>query len=95
VEEAKTEELFEEPLHPYTRGLIASIPVMGQRKDRLEVIPGTVPGLIDLPKGCRFAPRCRTRIEHNLTQCETTEPDLIEVKPGHLARCWLYESEEA
>ncbi len=95
VEEAKTEELFKEPLHPYTRGLIASIPVMGQRKDRLEVIPGTVPGLIDLPKGCRFAPRCRARIEHNLTQCETTEPDLIEVKPGHLARCWLYESEDA
>jgi oligopeptide/dipeptide ABC transporter ATP-binding protein len=95
VEEAETIELFEEPLHPYTRGLIASIPVMGQRKDRLEVIPGTVPSLVDLPKGCRFAPRCRARVENNLTKCEEVEPHLIDVKPGHRVRCWLYESENA
>ncbi|MBN2304214.1 MAG: ABC transporter ATP-binding protein [Anaerolineae bacterium] len=94
VEEAPTIELFEEPLHPYTRGLINSIPVMGQVKDRLEVIPGRVPDLIDLPPGCRFAPRCKARIEHNLTRCEIQEPHLIEAQPGHRVRCWLYESDD-
>jgi len=93
VEEATTEALFEEPLHPYTQGLIASIPIMGVVKDRLEVIPGTVPNLIDMPPGCRFAPRCRARIEHGLTRCEVEEPPMIEAKPGHTVRCWLYEGE--
>ena len=91
VEEASTEDLFEEPLHPYTQGLIASIPVMGEVKDRLDVIPGTVPNLIDMPPGCRFAPRCRARIEHGLEKCTVEEPPMFEVKPNHFARCWLYE----
>jgi oligopeptide/dipeptide ABC transporter ATP-binding protein len=91
VEEAPTVDLFEEPLHPYTRGLVASIPVMGQRKERLDVIPGNVPNLIDMPPGCRFAPRCKARIEHGLTKCEVEEPEMIEAKPNHLVRCWLYE----
>lgn len=91
VEHAETVELFEQPLHPYTQGLIASIPVMGQIKERLDVIPGTVPNLIDMPSGCRFAPRCRARIEHGLTRCEEVEPHMIEAKPGHMVRCWLYE----
>jgi oligopeptide/dipeptide ABC transporter ATP-binding protein len=91
VEEAPTVELFEEPLHPYTQGLIASIPVMGHRKERLDVIPGNVPNLIDMPPGCRFAPRCKARVEHSLTKCEHEEPGMIEAKPGHLVRCWLYE----
>jgi oligopeptide/dipeptide ABC transporter ATP-binding protein len=93
VEEAPTEALFEEPLHPYTQGLIASIPVMGEIKERLDVIPGAVPSLIDMPEGCRFAPRCRARVEHNLTICEVEEPPMIEARPGHDVRCWLYESE--
>ena len=93
VEEAPTIELFEDPLHPYTQGLIASIPVMGQVKERLEVIPGAVPNLIDMPPGCRFAPRCKARIEHGLTRCEVEEPHMIEAKPNHLVRCWLYEGE--
>jgi oligopeptide/dipeptide ABC transporter ATP-binding protein len=93
VEEAPTVELFEEPLHPYTQGLIASIPVMGLRKERLDVIPGAVPNLIDMPAGCRFAPRCKARVEHGLTQCEQVEPDMIEAKPRHTVRCWLYEGE--
>lgn len=91
VEEASTLSLFEEPLHPYTQGLIASIPVMGHRKERLDVIPGNVPSLIDMPPGCRFAPRCKARIENSLAKCEQEEPDMLEAKPGHLVRCWLYE----
>jgi oligopeptide/dipeptide ABC transporter ATP-binding protein len=93
VEEALTVNLFEEPLHPYTQGLIASIPIMGHRKDRLDVIPGNVPNLIDMPPGCRFAPRCKARVEHALTQCEIEEPGMIEAKPGHFVRCWLYENQ--
>jgi len=94
VEEADTVSLFEEPLHPYTRGLIASIPVMGQVTDRLEVIPGTVPNLIDMPPGCRFAPRCRARIEAGLTKCTVEEPPMFEPRPDHRVRCWLYEGDD-
>ena len=82
--------LFKEPLHPYSRGLIASVPILGDVKDELEVIPGTVPNLIDLPDGCKFAPRCQARIDHNLQICTEQEPDLIEFKPEHTIRCWLY-----
>lgn len=91
VEEATTESLFEEPLHPYTQGLIASIPIMGEFKDRLNVIPGTVPNLVDMPPGCRFASRCQARIENNLEKCFDEEPELLEVRPDHRVRCWLYE----
>jgi oligopeptide/dipeptide ABC transporter ATP-binding protein len=95
VEEADTIELFEQPLHPYTQGLIASIPVMGKVKDRLDVIPGRVPNLIDMPPGCRFAPRCRARVENELEICTVEEPPMIEARPGHRVRCWLYEKSEA
>jgi oligopeptide/dipeptide ABC transporter ATP-binding protein len=84
VEKADTAALFAEPLHPYTRGLMASIPRPGEsRRARLRTIPGSVPKLSDLPQGCTFAPRCDIRID----QCEV-EPELVEVKPGHLVRCW-------
>ena len=66
VEHTDVTTLFRDPLHPYTRGLIGSIPVVGQVKDELAVIPGNVPNLIDLPTGCRFAPRCLTRIEQDV-----------------------------
>jgi oligopeptide/dipeptide ABC transporter ATP-binding protein len=95
VEEADTIELFEQPLHPYTQGLIASIPVMGKVKDRLDVIPGRVPNLIDMPPGCRFAPRCRARVENELEICTVEEPPMIKARPGHRVRCWLYEKSEA
>lgn len=94
VEEAPTEALFEKPLHPYTRGLIASIPIMGTLKERLEVIPGTVPSLVDLPQGCRFASRCKARVENNLEKCNHEEPELLEALPGHRVRCWLYEDQQ-
>jgi len=94
VEQAAVGELFEKPLHPYTQGLIGSIPVLGKIKDRLDVIPGTVPNLVNLPPGCRFAPRCRARIEHQLAICTDQEPDLIEAAPDHIVRCWLYQDSE-
>ena len=91
VEQAAVNTLFTEPLHPYTQGLLAAIPVHGVVQDRLAVIRGTVPNLIDLPPGCKFAPRCDARIEHELTQCTEEEPHLVAVHPGHSVRCWLYE----
>lgn len=93
VEEATTDSLFEEPLHPYTQGLIASIPIMGEFKERLNVIPGTVPNLVDMPPGCRFASRCQARIDNNLEKCFDEEPELLEARPNHRVRCWLYEEQ--
>ena len=90
VEEADTTTLFRAPLHPYTQGLIGSVPVIGRRADELAVIPGRVPNLIDLPPGCRFAPRCQARIEHDLTKCTEALPALVEVAPGHKVRCFLH-----
>ena len=79
VEQADVKTLFASPRHPYTQGLMGSIPILGKIKERLEVIPGTVPNLVNLPPGCRFAPRCKARIEHQLQICTETEPDLIPV----------------
>jgi oligopeptide/dipeptide ABC transporter ATP-binding protein len=84
VEQAETKELFANPQHPYTRGLMASIPKPGEEgRRRLRTIPGTVPRLYDLPKACTFLPRCDIKTG----KCEV-EPGLVEVKPGHLVRCW-------
>ncbi len=91
VEETDVGTLFANPLHPYTTGLIGSVPVLGQIKERLQVIPGSVPNLIDLPEGCKFAPRCMARIEHNLDICTEQEPPLRPVEPRHPVRCWLYQ----
>lgn len=91
VEQSPVASLFDKPLHPYTQGLIGSIPVLGEIRDRLDVIPGSVPNLIDLPQGCRFAPRCRARVEHNLAICTDRHPSLIDIAEGHKIRCWLYQ----
>ncbi len=90
VEETEVRTLFLEPKHPYTQALIGSIPVLGEVRDELAVIPGTVPSLISLPKGCRFASRCQARIDHDLDICTQEQPELREIAPNHLVRCWLH-----
>jgi peptide/nickel transport system ATP-binding protein len=88
VEEASVETLFEQPSHPYTQGLIRSIPRIdldSEHKSRLETIGGSVPILINPAPGCRFAPRCR----HALSCCAETEPVLREIAPGHRVACHL------
>jgi len=94
VEQTDVNTLFERPLHPYTQGLIASIPVLGQIMDKLEVIPGSVPNLVNLPPGCKFAPRCRSRVEYGLTVCTELEPQLRPATRNHTVRCWLYHDSE-
>ena len=95
VEETEINKLFERPLHPYTHGLIDSIPILGVVKESLAVIPGSVPNLVNLPPGCRFAPRCQARVEHGLEICLADEPDLLPVFPDHTVRCWLFHDNEA
>ncbi|HEX7973389.1 MAG TPA: ABC transporter ATP-binding protein [Anaerolineales bacterium] len=90
VEQTDVITLFAKPLHPYTQGLIASIPVLGKVKEHLEVIPGTVPNLVNLPTGCKFAARCMARQQYQLTICTEVEPDLVPVLQDHSVRCWLY-----
>ncbi|MFC1878410.1 ABC transporter ATP-binding protein [Chloroflexota bacterium] len=90
IEQTDILTLFDQPLHPYTVGLIASVPVLGQVKERLAVIPGSVPNLIDMPSGCRFAPRC----QHAMEICTQKEPDLLSIKSGHVVRCWLYQDND-
>jgi oligopeptide/dipeptide ABC transporter ATP-binding protein len=90
VEQTDVTTLFRRPKHPYTRGLIASIPIVGSVQDELAVIPGNVPNLIDLPTGCRFAPRCLTRIDQDVTLATEVHPELLPVATGHDVRCWVY-----
>jgi oligopeptide/dipeptide ABC transporter ATP-binding protein len=90
VEQSDVTSLFRRPKHPYTQGLIDSIPVVGSVQDELKVIPGSVPNLIDLPSTCRFAPRCLTRIEKDVKLSTELHPELRPVAPGHDVRCWVY-----
>ncbi|MBT3337765.1 MAG: ABC transporter ATP-binding protein [Anaerolineae bacterium] len=94
IEQADIETIFEAPMHPYTKGLIASVPILGQVQEELEVIPGAVPNLVDLPPGCRFAPRCRAREEHGLEICNHNEAELTQYTNKHTVRCWLYQDGE-
>jgi oligopeptide transport system ATP-binding protein len=88
VETASTEEIFANPRHPYTVGLMKSIPRLDARtKERLEPIRGLPPDLIDLPDMCPFVPRCNYARE----QCEQKNPPLLEVAPGHFSACWFWE----
>ncbi|MCB1246272.1 MAG: ABC transporter ATP-binding protein [Acidimicrobiia bacterium] len=93
VEETDVRTLFRTPKHPYTRGLLASIPVLGHIVDQLDTIPGVVPSLIDLPPGCRFAGRCVSRVQYDMAVCTEQKPELREVTGGHAVRCFLYEED--
>ena len=89
IEEATVEDLFDAPLHPYTHGLMASVPRLailggGPAAERLQEIPGMVPALSALPEGCAFAPRCA----HADDLCRATYPDFVERRPNHRVACW-------
>ncbi len=86
------EQIFHDPKHPYTQGLLASLPSQQQKpKSRLKAIPGNVPSIMELPLGCKFCTRCEQVFE----PCETIEPELIDVGDGHQVRCHLYDPEKA
>ena len=88
-EVAPVRDLFHNPLHPYTRGLLASLPrVDGERTARLTTIPGAVPDIHSLPVGCKFTTRCAERFE----PCDSVEPPLVEVAPNHWVRCHLHDA---
>lgn len=84
IEKAPVMELFENPLHPYTIGLLKSKPVLNELQDRLYSIPGQVPNPLDMPKGCYFNPRC----DKKKGECLRCQPELVEVKPGHMVACF-------
>jgi peptide/nickel transport system ATP-binding protein len=90
IEEAPAEELFADPKHPYTQGLIRSIPridTAATHKTRLEAIPGVVPSLLRPPPGCRFAARCR----YAMPKCREAVPPLIDLGNGHKVACVLHQ----
>ncbi|WPD19336.1 ABC transporter ATP-binding protein [Thermaerobacter composti] len=86
VEQGTAEEIFHHPKHPYTEALLRSIPRLDDRRERLQAIPGTPPDLFSPPAGCAFAARC----PYTMRVCHTYDPQLEEIRPGHLAKCWLH-----
>jgi len=89
VEQAGVEEIFEDPKHPYTKGLWGAIPRIDEEREILAVIPGTVPDLSHPPTGCKFNPRC----SHRFDPCDRIPPPLSQVSPGHFVACFLYGEE--
>jgi oligopeptide/dipeptide ABC transporter ATP-binding protein len=87
VEEAPAAALFARPLHPYTEGLLAAVPRLDERRERLASIPGQVPAATDWPAGCRFHPRC----PHAWAKCGAEAPPMLEAGDGRRSRCWLLE----
>ncbi|MFS0557360.1 ABC transporter ATP-binding protein [Brevibacillus sp. 179-C9.3 HS] len=90
VEEADVKQLFDEPKHPYTRGLLKSMPSVSVNQERLDAIPGSVPLLSEMPVGCRFAPRCSQVMDI----CREKNPELLPVADNQKCRCWLYREED-
>jgi oligopeptide/dipeptide ABC transporter ATP-binding protein len=90
VEQAPVEEIFEDPKHPYTKGLWGAIPRIDEEKESLAVIPGMVPDLSQLPGGCKFNPRCSFRFD----PCDRIIPPLFQASPGHFVACFLYGEEK-
>ena len=89
VEEGEVVELFENPKHPYTQGLLRSKPIIGQRQDDLYSIPGQVPNPLSLTESCYFHDRC----DRCMSVCTTKEPQLKDTAERHRVACWLYEEE--
>ncbi|MED1468487.1 ABC transporter ATP-binding protein [Bacillus salipaludis] len=89
VEEANVFDLFESPKHPYTKGLIGSVPKLGQKRDKLDSIRGNVPDPNHLPQGCKFAPRCNDA----MPICYQEEPPELKFDHGRTCSCWLYKEE--
>jgi oligopeptide/dipeptide ABC transporter ATP-binding protein len=83
VEQCSVEDLFSFPQHPYTVGLLGSLPRLDEKRDQLVAITGTVPDMANLPSGCRFRARC----PFSIAKCAEM-PELMEVSPGHFSRCW-------
>jgi len=90
VEYGTAENIFERAVHPYTIGLFQAIPSIEERTARLKVIPGLMPDPADLPKGCKFSPRCR----YSTRQCKTQTPPYCEITPGHFVRCFCGDYKE-
>lgn len=90
VEEATVFELFADPKHPYTKGLIASVPKLGERKDELDSIKGQVPSPMNMPMGCKFAQRC----ERAMDICLQLEPPMYDTGMQAKCACWLYETKD-
>ena len=86
-EKGDVRSIFANPSHPYTRGLLASIPKLGECAEELESIPGNVPNPKYMPQGCKFAPRCSCAFD----KCREEEPGFYDVGGGHMSRCWLCE----
>ncbi|MEM3193281.1 MAG: ABC transporter ATP-binding protein [Candidatus Parvarchaeota archaeon] len=90
VETSTTKELFKNPKHPYTRGMLMSIPSYGTGREKLKSIMGSVPNLINLPAGCTFHERCEVAMD----VCKRKEPPIVAVSEGHTVACWLYEQSQ-
>lgn len=87
AEYGRVHEIFKKPRHPYTYGLLSSIPRLDVEQEKLKSIPGTVPDPLNFPTGCRFHPRCEFAQEC----CSHEDPELVEVEPGHFSRCFFWE----
>jgi peptide/nickel transport system ATP-binding protein len=83
-ESASTRTIFRNPLHPYTRALLEAVPSLALKREKLKVIPGAIPNLIELPSGCRFNPRCEFAKQGI---CTTKIPELEEIEPDHYVAC--------
>jgi len=94
VEVAPTRELYENPMHPYTKALISAIPVISEDEEAMKPqklpLEGEIPSPVNAPSGCTFHPRCSERME----KCPITKPEVTEPTKGHFIRCFLYSSEE-
>ena len=91
VEISESNELYKEPLHPYTKGLLSAIPIadpIKARESEVQILSGDLPSPIDIPSGCRFHTRCHYAME----KCKSVEPEMIEIKEGHKVACHLYEN---